>query len=163
MNNSFIQLIIDAAESHADKMAMRIVGVEGTEYTFGEMLDQIRSIAFRLEKEGIAFGDRVALIGENHPRWAIAYFGILYRGAVCVPVDPHGEIATITNFLENSEAKMAFIGEDFIDHFHKVEENLGRRIPAVVLQNIESKNGFQSFDDWTGTPRPADRMSPCDL
>ncbi len=37
----------------------------------------------RLEKEGIAFGDRVALIGENHPRWAIAYFGILYRGAVC--------------------------------------------------------------------------------
>ena len=31
MNDSFIQLIIDAAESHADKMAMQIVGVEGTE------------------------------------------------------------------------------------------------------------------------------------
>lgn len=181
MQNSFIQLIIDAAESHADKMAMRIVGVEGTEYTFGEMLGAIRSIAFRLEKEGIAFGDRVALIGENHPRWAIAYFGILYRGAVCVPIDPHGEISTITNFLENSEAKMAFIGEDFIDNFHKVEENLGRRIPAVVLQDraeisqqkrkdAEKKdlknsafqrlsgenNGFQSFSDWTSTPRPAD-------
>ncbi len=135
MNNSFIQLIIDAAESHADKKAMEIVGVEGTKYTFGEMLDQIRSIAFRLEKEGIAFGDRVALIGENHPRWAIAYLGILYRGAVCVPIDPHGEIQTITNFLENSEAKMAFIGEDFIDHFHQVEEKVGRKIPAVILQD----------------------------
>ena len=139
---SFIQLIIDAAESHADKKAMEIVGVEGTKYTFGEMLDQIRSIAFRLEKEGIAFGDRVALIGENHPRWAIAYLGILYRGAVCVPIDPHGEIQTITNFLENSEAKMAFIGEDFIDHFHQVEENLGRNIPAIVLQDqSEVKKG----------------------
>ncbi|MDQ3087297.1 MAG: long-chain fatty acid--CoA ligase, partial [Acidobacteriota bacterium] len=181
MQNSFVQLIIDAAESHADKMAMHIVGVEGTEYTFGEMLDAIRSIAFRLEKEGIAFGDRVALIGENHPRWAIAYFGILYRGAVCVPIDPHGEIATITNFLENSEAKMAFIGEDFIDHFHQVEENLGRKIPAVVLQEQEEispqsrkdaeeedlknsasqrlsgeNNGFQSFKDWASTERPTD-------
>ncbi len=156
MNDSFIQLIIDSAESHRDKKAMEIVGVEGTKYTFGEMLDAMRSIAFRLEKEGIAFGDRVAIIGENHPRWAIAYLGILYRGAVAVPIDPHGEIQTITNFLKNSEAKMAFIGDDFIDHFHKVEENLGEKIPAVLLQDSESNNGFQSFSDWVSTPRTAD-------
>ena len=162
MNDSFIQLIIDSAESHRDKKAMEIVGVEGTKYTFGEMLDAMRSIAFRLEQEGIAFGDRVAIIGENHPRWAIAYLGVLYRGAVAVPIDPHGEIQTITNFLENSEAKMAFIGEDFIDHFHQVEENLGGTIPAVLLQDVESKNGFQSFSDWADTPRPAgfDRQTP---
>lgn len=162
MNNSFCQLIIDAAESHADKLAMRVVGVEGTEFTYSEMLSQIRSIAFRLEKEGIGFGDRVALIGENHPRWGIAYYGTLFRGAVCVPMDPHGEIETITNFFENSEAKMAFIGEDFIDHFHKVEERLGRNIPAVVLQDIESNNGFQSFLDWSYTPRTKeyDQQSP---
>ena len=162
MNNSFCQLIIDAAESHREKKAMQIIGVEGTEYTFAEMLDAIRSIAYRLEKEGVNFGERVALIGENHPRWAIAYFGILFRGAVCVPVDPHGAIETITNFIENSEAKMAFIGEDFIESFHRLEERLGRKIPAVVLQDSEeikiqnSENGLQSFSDWVKTPRPAD-------
>ena len=153
-NNSFVQLIIDAAESNREKLAMRIVGVEGTEYTFGETLDAIRSIAFRLEKEGIGFGERVALIGENHPRWAIAYLAMLFRGAVCVPVDPHGEIETITNFLENSEAKMAFVGEDFIKSFHQIEERLGRKIPAVVLQDVESNNGFQTFSDWANTSRP---------
>ncbi len=157
MENSFCQLIINAAESHREKIAMRIVGEESNgKYTYGEMLDQVRSIAFRLEKEGIAFGDRVALIGENHPRWAVAYYGILFRGAVCVPIDPHAEIETLTNFFNNSEAKMAFIGEDFIKHFHALEENLGRKIPAVVLQNIESGNGFQSFNDWASTERPAD-------
>ena len=162
MNNSFCQLIIDAAESHREKKAMQIIGVEGTEYTFAEMLDAIRSIAYRLEKEGINFGERVALIGENHPRWAIVYFGILFRGAVCVPVDPHGAIETITNFIENSEAKMAFIGEDFIESFHRLEEKLGRKIPAVVLQDAEefkiqnSENGLQSFSDWVKTARPAD-------
>jgi long-chain acyl-CoA synthetase len=157
MEKSFCQLIIDAAESRRDKIAMQIVGEETDgKYTYGEMLDAVRSIAYRLEKEGIAFGDRVALIGENHPRWAIAYYGILFRGAVCVPIDPHAEIETLTNFFNNSEAKMAFIGEDFVKSFHKLEENLGRKIPAVVLQNIESNNGFQSFEDWTTTTRPAD-------
>ncbi|MDQ3219759.1 MAG: AMP-binding protein, partial [Acidobacteriota bacterium] len=197
MTTSFCQLISDAAESHADKTAMQIIGEEGTEFTFAEMLDAIRGIAFRLEKEGIAFGDRVALIGENHPRWAIAYLGMLFRGAVCVPIDPHGEIDTIVNFLENSEAKMAFIGEDFIETFAQVSGKLGRELPAVLLQEIspqrrrdaeeestrESVNNhkttennlikstdpdpvsaslrlggsnpkFQSFADWTKTPRP---------
>ncbi len=133
MTNSFCQLITDAAESHADKMAMQIIGEEGTEYTYGEMLDAIRGIAYRLEKEGIEFGDRVALIGENHPRWAIAYFGILFRGAVCVPIDPHGEIDTIKNFLDNSKARLAFIGDDFIEIFAK----LNRELPVVVLQEIK--------------------------
>ncbi|MBC7900899.1 MAG: AMP-binding protein, partial [Saprospiraceae bacterium] len=150
MTNSFCQLITDAAESHTDKMAMQIIGVEGTEFTFGEMLSAIRGIAYRLEKEGIEFGDRVALIGENHPRWAIAYMGILFRGAVCVPIDPHGEIDTIKNFLDNSEAKMAFIGADFIGTFAKLDKNF----PVVVLQDVE--NGFGSFDDWAATPRPDD-------
>ncbi len=157
MEKSFCQLITDAAEARRDKIAMQIVGEETDgKYTYGEMLDAVRSIAFRLEKENINFGDRVALIGENHPRWAIAYYGILFRGAVCVPIDPHAEIETLTNFINNSEAKMAFIGEDFIKTFQKLEENLGRKIPAVVLQNIASSNGFQSFEDWAGTKRPAD-------
>lgn len=155
-HNSFCQLIVDAAESHLDKMAMQIVGEIETRYTFAEMLDQIRSIAFRLEQEGVEFGERVALIGENHPRWAIAYLGILFRGAVCVPIDPHGEIETITNFIENSEAKRAFIGADFIENFHKLEERLGRKIPAVVLQDVGTINGFGSFSDWAKTTRPVD-------
>ncbi len=154
MHNSFCQLIVDAAESHADKTAIEVIGGdEDTKYTFAEMLDAVRSIAFRLEKEGIAFGDRVALIGENHPRWAIAYLGILFRGAICVPIDPHGEIGTITNFIENSEAKMAFVGEDFIKSFYQLEERLGRKIPAVVLQDVQSNNGFGQFSDWAQTPR----------
>lgn len=159
MENSettFCQKIIETAEKNRDKLAMKIVGVEGTEYTYGETINAARSIAYRLETEGIEFGDRVALISENHPRWAIAYFGILFRGAVCVPIDPHGAIDTITNFFENSEAKLAFIGDKFIEDFHKIEENLGRKIPAVVLQDIESNNGFQKFSDWVKTERPAD-------
>src|SRR5687767_7944546 len=132
MTKTFCQRVVESCEKHSDKTAMRIVGDETEIYSYGEMLKQIRSVAYRISQESVEFGDRVALIGENHPCWAIAYLGALYRGAVCVPVDPHGEIETITNFLENSEAKLAFLSPDVIEKFGQIQEKLGRHIPAVV-------------------------------
>lgn len=133
---------------------MRIVGDDSEVYSFGEMLENIRSVAYRLGRENIQFGDRVALIGENHPSWAIAYLATLYHGAVCVPLDPHGEIETITNFLENSEAKLAFLSPEVTGKFRQIEEKLGQPIPAVVWNLEHSSNGFQKFEDWKATDFP---------
>lgn len=154
MTKSFCQRLIESCETNSSRVGMRIVGDENEVYTFGEMLKQIRSIAYRLESEGVAFGDRVALIGENHPCWAIAYLGTIYRGAVIVPLDPHGEIETITNFLENSEAKVAFLSPDITKKFQQIEEKLGRHIPAVVWNLENSTNGFKKFEDWSKTDFP---------
>lgn len=63
---------------------------------------------------------------------------------------------TIGNFLENSEAKMAFVGEGFIKKLHEIEEQTGRKVPAVVLEDIESLNSFEKFSDWAKTARPSD-------
>src|SRR5436190_9987455 len=108
MPKTFCERLIESFEARPERTAMRIVGDNSQVYTFGEFLRRVRAVAYRLRAEGIEFGDRVALIGENHPSWAIAYLGTVLRGAVIVPLDPHGEIETITNFLENSEAKLAF-------------------------------------------------------
>ena len=176
MAETFCKLLIDSFEQRPDKIAMRVVGSDDEVYTFAEMLHKIRSVAYRLGQEKVEFGDRVALIGENHPSWAIAYLGALYHGAVCVPLDPHGEIETITNFLENSEAKVAFLSSDQMARFSQIEEKLGHHIPAVVWEidsplsrgDAEerngkhsasqrlggSNNGFQSFTEWSSTDFP---------
>ena len=161
MSQSFLKMLIDSFEKRPDKVAMRVVGNDSEVYTFAEMLEKIRSVAYRLREEKVGFGDRVALIGENHPSWAIAYLGTLYHGAVCVPMDPHGEIETITNFLENSEAKIAFLSPDQTERFSQMEEKLGRHIPAVVWNLENSTNGFNKFEEWSSTEFPdgfADEM-----
>jgi long-chain acyl-CoA synthetase len=151
MNDSFCQRLIASCEKHAARTAMRIVGDDTEIYDYAELLRQIRAVAYRIREEKIEFGDRVALIGENHPCWAVAYLATLYRGAVCVPIDPHGEIETITNFLENSEAKLAFLSPDVTEKFAQIEEKLGRHIPSVVWRMENSSNGFQKFEDWAAT------------
>lgn len=162
MTDSYISRLIDTFEAKSEQIAMRIVGDDDSAYTFGESLAAIRSIAYRLGEEGVEVGDRVALIGENHPCWALAYLGTLYRGAVCVPLDPHGEIETLTNFLENSEARLAFLSPDMTGRFQEIEEKLGRHIPAVVWNLENSTNGFQKFDDWqnAGFPESFARERP---
>lgn len=154
MNKTFCERVVESCEKHSDKIAMRIVGDESEIYNYEQLLKQTRSIAYRIAEEKVGFGDRVALIGENHPCWAIAYLGTLFRGAVCVPIDPHGEIETITNFLENSETKLAFLSPDVTEKFQQIEEKLGRHIPSVVWQMENSTNGFQKFEDWAETDFP---------
>jgi long-chain acyl-CoA synthetase len=153
MSASFCQQLVESFGSRPEKVAMRIVGDDLEVYTFERSLRMIRSIACRLEKEGIAFGDRVAIVGENHPSWAIAYLGILYRGAVCVPMDPHGETATLTNFLDNSEAKLAFVGDESFEKFTGVASNAKREVKTVIWTTDFSQNdGHSDFRDWVDTP-----------
>lgn len=160
MSKSFCQRVVECCEARPEMTAMQIVGDDSEIYTFGEMLKQVRAVAYRLKQENIELGDRVALIGENHPCWEIAYLATLYHGAVCVPLDPHGEIETLTNFLENSEAKLAFLSPDMTEKFGQIEERLGKNIPAVVWQldkdneNPKSNNGFQKFEDWAKSGFP---------
>ena len=128
---------------------------KGTEtVTFGSMLSQIRSIAYRLSEKQIDFGDRVAILGENHPNWAIAYLGILYRGAVVTPLDPAATTETLAHFLKDAEAKLAFVSPASLEKFRAACEAMGRQIPAVALRPMDKRDDVASFQDWSETETP---------
>jgi long-chain acyl-CoA synthetase len=152
---TFCQRVAEAASVRPDKVAMMVIEPKGIEtITFGSMLSQIRSIAYRLSEEQIAFGDRVAIIGENHPHWAIAYLGIIYRGAVVTPLDPAATTVALAAFLKDSEAKLAFVSPSSLEKFRAACEQLGRRIPAVALRRLQQPDGLADFEDWAHTPVP---------
>jgi long-chain acyl-CoA synthetase len=153
---TFCQRLTAAASIRPDKVAMTLIDGRMPEtVTFGSMLAQIRSIAYRLTREHIAFGDRVAIIGENHPNWAIAYQGILYRGAVATPMDPAATIQTLASFLRGSEAKLAFVSPASLPKFRAACEQLGRNIPRVSLLPETPRDG-PDFEDWSHTPTPVE-------
>lgn len=152
---SFCERVVEAACIRSDKVAIMMIEPKGVEtITFGSMLSQIRSIAYRLSQEKIAFGDRVAIIGENHPNWAIAYLGILYRGAVVTPLDPAATTRALATFLKDAEAKLAFVSPTSLEKFRAACEQQGRQIPAVALRPLQQPDGLASFEDWASTPTP---------
>src|SRR5687768_10994996 len=92
--------------------------------------------------------------GENHPNWAIAYLGIIYRGAVVTPMDPAATTQALAAFLKGSEAKLAFVAPASVEKFHAACELVGNNIPAVALRPLIQKNGMARFEDWAETPVP---------
>lgn len=153
---TFCQALISASDRRPQQVAMTLLGPAGPETTtFGLMLSQIRSLAHRLAVEGIEFGDRVAIFGENHPSWAIAYLGAIYRGAVVVPLDPSATAETLAVFLRDSETKLAFVSASSLEKFHAVCTQLGNPIRVIPLQPAAGTNGSASFSDWISTVRPA--------
>lgn len=154
---TFCQHLVATASSRPDKVAMMVIGSEGKEnVTFGSMLAQIRNVAYRLIHEKIEFGDRIALIGENDPNWAIAYLGILYRGAVVTPLDPAATTQALCEFLKGSEAKLAFVSPASLGKFRTACEQAGRNIPVVALREFTGPNGVGRFEDWVETPAPTE-------
>ncbi len=55
--------------------------------TYDELYDSVLRCSSLLEHHGVQPGDRVILWGANSPAWVIAFWSILARGGVAVPVD----------------------------------------------------------------------------
>ena len=53
-----------------------------------EALRQVATFAAALERQGVARGDRVAILSENRPEWALTDFALLGLGAIGVPIYP---------------------------------------------------------------------------
>jgi acyl-CoA synthetase (AMP-forming)/AMP-acid ligase II len=79
--------------------------------SYAELRSRARATAVRLRAAGVEPGDRVLLAGNNHPDWPIAYFGIVYAGAVCVPIDRELSSDARAGIATASGAKVALLDD----------------------------------------------------
>ena len=79
--------------------------------TYREMGEQVRVLATGLLTLGIGKGDRVALLSENRPEWAIADFAILHIGAVNVGIFPTVPAAQVEFIVADSGAKCLIVSD----------------------------------------------------
>ncbi|NVN98032.1 MAG: AMP-binding protein [Geobacteraceae bacterium] len=62
-------------------------GIRRFSYSYDDLWLNACKMASFLAAQGVNPGDRVIIWGPNHPCWAFAFWGIVARGAVAVPVD----------------------------------------------------------------------------
>lgn len=98
------------AVATAEPGRLALQGKEATEYrrlTYGEVARRARMLGAALVRAGLAPGDRVALISENRPEWAVAYFAVMAAGGTAVPLDVQLADAEVANVLSHAECRMA--------------------------------------------------------
>jgi long-chain acyl-CoA synthetase len=75
-------------EALGDKTAfVNRTGVRRIVVSYGELRTLALKMANLLAQKGVEPGDRVLIWGPNSSWWGVAYWGIIIRGAIAVPVD----------------------------------------------------------------------------
>jgi long-chain acyl-CoA synthetase len=77
--------------------------------SWSEAAVQVRRLAAGLAAQGIAPGDRVALVSENRPEWVIADFAVMSIGAVTVPAYTTNTVEDHRHILGDSGARAAIV------------------------------------------------------
>lgn len=105
---NLFQRFEEVAARQPDQPALQIKEEAGyRRLTFGEIARQARALAGALIRAGVVPGDRVALLSENRPEWAVAYFGLTAAGAVAVPLDIQLSDGEISNVLRHAGCHLA--------------------------------------------------------
>jgi len=79
------------------------------EISSSSLYQRVMGVVQALRLQGIARGDRVAILGENRPEWTIADFAILLVGAATVPIYATLTGEQISFLLRHSGARTAFV------------------------------------------------------
>ena len=81
--------------------------------TYKELDKAVKDMVKLLKNDGIVKGDKVALLSENMPNWAVAYFSVTYIGAVIVPILPDFHHSDVHHILRHSKTKAVFVSHKY--------------------------------------------------
>ena len=109
MERTINDVFFSVVERDYERAILHKQGAEWKSISSRELYRRVIAVARALAGWGIGRGDRVAILAENRPEWAVADFATLLLGAVDVPVYP-----TLTNdqtlaILQDSGVRLAFV------------------------------------------------------
>jgi long-chain acyl-CoA synthetase len=153
---------------------------EGT--TFGETRKQVYEFAAGLINLGIRNGDRLSLVSEGRNSWVIGELGILYAGAVNVPLSVKLTPEEIKFRINHSESRMVLLSSiqnqklrqvidecktiEKIIHFDTQEEYSDKEIHFNEVRKIgrewlESPDNTNKFKEQFNSIKPSDFANIC--
>lgn len=139
--------IIDFVEQYTAKygnetfLREKVDGV-WKETSFNKTREEAHILAAGFMSMGLEKGDKVALISEGRNYWIFSELGILYAGAVNVPLSFKLESDTDLTFrINHSDARFVIASQTQIDKIRRVIDRCPKVEKVIVMDPIELKDG----------------------
>ena len=116
---------------------------------YGQFDCAAREVSAGLTNAGVGTGDRVALFMDNDPQWLVALFGILYAGAVAVPMNAKLHAREAAFILQDSGASLCITDQTR----GAAIAALGVACPCLMAEDLRDGQVAQGVVD----------RGPCDL
>ena len=129
-------------------------GGQVVDYTWRQVMDQVRRMAAHMQQSGLQPGDKVALLAKNTAHWLMADWAIWLGGFVSVPLYPTLAAGTIRQILEHSESKLLFVGK--LDGWDGMKPGIpaGLACIGLPLAPADAVKSYPSWDSLTSKTEP---------
>jgi long-chain acyl-CoA synthetase len=144
------EMFQNVVTKHGQKTSlMQKVAGEFKGFSYAEFGERVKNFALGLASLGITHGDRVALISENRPEWAISDFGMLSIGATNVPIYPTITAQQIEYILKDSGSRLIIVSKaDLLEKIFQIKANLPALQKVIYIDEAETKKDFMlEFDE----------------
>ena len=109
MTRTVNDLFYRVVDRRADRVMLYRDSSRWTAISATQLYRSTAGVARALLDWKISKGDRIAILGENRPEWAIADFAAMLLGAVDVPIYPTLTQEQVAHLLRDSGARVVFV------------------------------------------------------
>ena len=142
LNLSLGKLIASNAKSFPDREFLRF---EGTRTTWGEFNNLANQYAKELRRNGIKYGDCVAVLMENSEAFLAAIVGISKLGAIAGLINVNHRKSVLAHSIALISPKMILIDDACGSAYLEIRDN--SRIQKIEVMRI-SKKTSQNASEW---------------
>ncbi|MCC8034614.1 MAG: AMP-binding protein [Rikenellaceae bacterium] len=121
------ELYTGSVREFAQRPCSSMYGGECLTYSeFAERADEVASIFYGA---GLDKGDKVALLSNNMPNWAVCYFAAVTTGLIIVPILPDFSAEELGMIIAHSDARALCVSDKL---FSKVPKNIVTNLRIVI-------------------------------
>ena len=141
--STLAQLCLSASAKYNKHLALAMLneGKIDRRITYDQMGKRSRQIGSLLTQLGIKKGDRVLLLSDNCPEWAMSYFGIALAEAVSVPLLTGFSTEQIYNIASHSGISAICLSRVYESRFNETEDlpELAKitKVPFIFIDSIK--------------------------
>lgn len=115
--------------------------------TYKEVKEIVLKVGGGLASLGIKPKTTVSILSEGRNHWIFSELGLLYAGAISVPLSIKLEESNDLLFrLQHADVELIFVSKQQLPKIRKIREQLPALKHIVVLDNIELEEGEMTFD-----------------
>ena len=132
----------DAVQQYGNKPALAHKPRGGTyqDISYTEFGASVDAFSKGLNALGVQKGDRIAILSENRPEWAISDFGILKAGAVNVPMFSTLTAAQVGYILKDSGAKIICVStEKQLEKVASIRDEVPTLEQVIIFDAVEGE------------------------
>lgn len=145
--NTIIQLFEESVKKYgANPYLWEHTGEKYESLSYKELHKQVKFLAYGLYASGIDKGDRIGLLSEGRNAWVLSELGILFAGAVNVPLSVKLDAQNELKFrLIHSEAKYVIVSKNHLEKIRLIKDEIKTLQQIIVIDEDVEVDGIEIY------------------